>query len=66
MDANSTKVPTDALDGFGMHNVGNRPTHGHKKIDYLFVRGHVHPSPRHNTVRGTRSNHDALFAVIDV
>ncbi len=40
-------------------------TSGSSKIDYLFVRGSVHPSPVGYTVAGTRSNHKALYSFID-
>ena len=66
VDANrsSSKIFPDALSGQGMTGYGTAATSGSKKIDYLFVRGTVQPSPINHTVSGTKSNHRALYAFI--
>jgi hypothetical protein len=65
MDANRTGIPASTLSGFGMTGYGTAATNGSRKIDYLFVRGTVHPSPVGHTVSGTKSNHRALYGFID-
>ncbi|SCF27824.1 hypothetical protein GA0070618_4760 [Micromonospora echinospora] len=64
IDANRTGIPAGTLSGHGMTGYGTKATHGSSKIDYLFVRGTVQPSPVGHTVSGTRSNHLALYAFI--
>lgn len=65
MDANRTGIPASTLQGYGLQGYGSGATDGSSKIDYLFVRGSVHPSPVGYTVAGTRSNHKALYSFID-
>lgn len=65
MDANRTGIAASTLDGYGMTGHGAKATNGSRKIDYLFVRGTVRPSPVDFTVSGTKSNHRALYAFID-
>jgi hypothetical protein len=65
MDANRTGIPADTLAGFGMSGYGTAATNGSRKIDYLFVRGTVRPSPVGHTVSGTKSNHLALYGFVD-
>ena len=65
MDANRTGIAASTLDGYGMAGHGGKATNGSRKIDYLFVRGAVRPSPVDFTVTGTKSNHRALYAFID-
>jgi hypothetical protein len=64
-DANRTGISPEALQGFGMTGYGTTDTIGRSKIDYLFVRGQVRPSPIGHTVPGTKSNHRALYGFID-
>jgi hypothetical protein len=66
VDANrsSRKIFPDALGGQGMTGYGTAATSGSTKIDYLFVRGTVQPSPINHTVSDTKSNHRALYAFI--
>ena len=64
-DANRTGIAATALQRFGMTGYGTSDTIGRSKIDYLFVRGQVRPSPIGHTVEGTRSNHRALYGFID-
>lgn len=65
IDANRTGIAPTTLSGFGMTGYGTAPTSGTRKIDYLFVRGTVRPSPVGHTVAGTKSNHLALYGFID-
>lgn len=41
-----------------------KPTMGSRKIDYLFARGAVRPSPVDYTVGSTKSDHLAQYAFI--
>jgi hypothetical protein len=65
VDANRPKIADDALSMFGTTSIGNTRTLHRSKIDYLFVRGDVRPSPIDHTVEGTLSNHRALYSFID-
>ncbi len=65
MDANRTGIAANTLDEYGMTGYGTKATDGSRKIDYLFVRGTVRPSPIGYTVSGTKSNHLALYGFID-
>jgi hypothetical protein len=65
MDANRTGIAATTLAANGMTGHGTAATHGSSKIDYLFVRGAVRPSSIGHTVASTKSNHLALYAVID-
>lgn len=65
IDANRTGIASSTLSAFGMTGYGTKATDGSRKIDYLFVRGTVHPSPIGHTVSGTKSNHLALYGFID-
>lgn len=64
IDANRTNIAATTLSGFGMTGHGTKATMGSRKIDYLFVRGTVLPSPISHTVSGTKSNHLALYGFI--
>ncbi|AJE80624.1 MULTISPECIES: hypothetical protein [Streptomyces] len=64
MDANRSGIPADTLSAQGMTGYGAKPTHGTRKIDYLFVRGTVAPSPVDHTVNSTKSNHLGLYAML--
>jgi hypothetical protein len=66
IDANRTGISRTVLGEQGMTGYGSRATSGTSKIDYLFVRGTVQPSPVDHTVAGTKSNHLALYAFISV
>lgn len=69
IDANRTPaagVSPSTLSGYGMTGYGTAATSGTRKIDYLFVRGSVRPSPVGHTVRGTKSNHLALYGFINL
>lgn len=66
IDANRTSISRTVLGAQGMTGYGARATSGSSKIDYLFVRGTVQPSPVDHTVVSTRSNHLALYAFISV
>jgi len=65
IDANRTGIAANTLSGLGMTGYGTKATNGSRKIDYLFVRGTVRPSPVGHTVSGTKSNHLALYGFID-
>ncbi|MEO3868819.1 hypothetical protein ABGB18_08325 [Nonomuraea sp. B12E4] len=65
IDANRTNIAPTTLGGFGMTGYGAKPTMGSRKIDYLFVKGAVRPSPIDHTVSGTKSNHLALYGFIE-
>lgn len=58
-------VTPTTLSEYGMTGHGAKATAGKRKIDYLFVRGSVRPSPVDHTVAGTKSNHLALYGFID-
>jgi hypothetical protein len=64
IDANRTGIAATTLSGFGMTGHGTAATDGSHKIDYIFVRGTVQPSPIDYTVASTKSNHRALYAFI--
>jgi hypothetical protein len=64
IDANRTGIASSALGGYGMAGYGTKATSGSSKIDYLFVKGMVQPSPVGHTVTGTKSNHLALYGFI--
>ncbi|MEU8004944.1 hypothetical protein AB0B66_27610 [Catellatospora sp. NPDC049111] len=64
IDANRTGIPASTLSGYGMTGYGTAATNGSSKIDYLFVRGTVQPSPIGHTVPTTKSNHLALYSFI--
>ncbi|MGB2569177.1 hypothetical protein ACPFP2_12080 [Micromonospora citrea] len=64
IDANRTGIAASTLGGYGMTGYGATATHSSSKIDYLFVRGSVQPSPVDHTVTGTKSNHRALYAFV--
>lgn len=64
MDANRTGIAATTLSGFGMTGYGTAATDGSRKIDYIWVRGTVQPSPIGYTVASTKSNHRALYAFI--
>ncbi|GAA1652988.1 hypothetical protein GCM10009733_057770 [Nonomuraea maheshkhaliensis] len=64
IDANRTNIAATTLSGFGMTGHGTKATMGSRKIDYLFVKGAVLPSPIGHTVSGTKSNHLALYGFI--
>ena len=64
IDANRTGIAATTLSGYGMTGYGTRATSGTSKIDYLFVRGTVQPSPIGHTVTSTKSNHLALYSFI--
>jgi hypothetical protein len=64
IDANRTGIAAGTLGGYGMTGYGATATHNTSKIDYLFVRGSVQPSPVDHTVTGTKSNHRALYAFV--
>ncbi|SCL74033.1 hypothetical protein [Micromonospora peucetia] len=64
IDANRTGIAPSTLSGFGMTGYGSAATSGSSKIDYLFIKGGVQPSPVDHTVSGTRSNHLALYGFI--
>lgn len=64
MDANRTGIAANTLSGFGMTGYGTAATDGSRKIDYIWVRGTVQPSPIGYTVASTKSNHRALYAFI--
>ncbi|TDP98168.1 hypothetical protein [Labedaea rhizosphaerae] len=64
IDANRTGIAANTLSGFGMTGHGTAATDGSRKIDYIFVRGTVQPSPIDYTVASTKSNHLALYAFI--
>lgn len=64
IDANLRGIPGDTLSGYGMTGYGSEPTMGTRKIDYLFIRGTVQPSPVGHTVDSTKSNHMALYGFI--
>lgn len=64
IDANRTGIPASTLSGYGMTGYGTAATNGSSKIDYLFVRGTVQPSPVGHTVATTKSNHRALYSFI--
>lgn len=67
IDANRTGIAPDALAAYGVSGHGEGATVGRRtKIDYLFARGTVRPSPIGHTVAGTRSTHRALYAFIDL
>ncbi|MFG1941866.1 hypothetical protein [Nonomuraea sp. NPDC048826] len=66
VDANRTGIAPATLGGYGMTGYGAKPTMGSRKIDYLFVKGAVRPSPVDHTVAGTKSNHRALYAFVTV
>ncbi|SDK91703.1 hypothetical protein [Nonomuraea jiangxiensis] len=65
IDANRANIAPTTLSGFGMTGYGAKATMGSRKIDYLFVKGAVRPSPIDHTVGGTKSNHLALYGFID-
>lgn len=64
IDANRTGIAPTTLSGYGMTGYGTAATLGSSKIDYLFIRGTVQPSPIGHTVSGTKSNHMALYGFI--
>ncbi|MEV4081742.1 hypothetical protein ACGFJC_51635 [Nonomuraea fuscirosea] len=64
IDANRTNIAATTLSGFGMTGHGTKATMGSRKIDYLFVKGAVLPSPIGHTVSSTKSNHLALYGFI--
>jgi hypothetical protein len=64
IDANRTGIPASTLSAYGMTGYGTAATNGSSKIDYLFVRGTVQPSPIGHTVPTTKSNHLALYSFI--
>ncbi|MDA0632983.1 hypothetical protein OUY22_06090 [Nonomuraea sp. MCN248] len=66
IDANRTGIARTTLGGYGMTGYGAKPTLRTRKIDYLFVKGAVRPSPVDHTVNSTKSNHRALYAFITV
>lgn len=67
VDANRTGIAPDALTAYGVSGHGEGATVGRRtKIDYLFARGAVRPSPIGHTVAGTRSTHRALYAFLDL
>lgn len=66
IDANRTGIARSTLGGFGMTGYGAKATMGTRKIDHLFVKGAVRPSPVDHTVNSTKSNHLALYAFITV
>lgn len=65
VDANRTKIGSDALQRYGLVGYGSGRTVTRSKIDYLFVHGAVRPSPIEHTVVTTASNHRALYGFID-
>jgi hypothetical protein len=64
VDANRTGIAATTLGAYGMTGYGTAATHKTSKIDYLFVKGTVQPSPIDHTVASTKSNHRALYAFI--
>ncbi|SEL78405.1 hypothetical protein SAMN05444354_108225 [Stigmatella aurantiaca] len=65
IDANRKNISSTTLSDQGMTGYGTAATNGASKIDYLFVKGAVQPSPINYTVSGTKSNHRALYAFIN-
>lgn len=64
IDANRRSIPASTLSGYGMTGFGGKATFNTSKIDYLFIRGTVQPSPIDHTVAGTKSNHKALYGFV--
>lgn len=64
MDANRTGIASTTLAGYGMAGYGTGATFNSSKLDHLFIKGIVQPSPIGYTITSTKSNHKALYAFI--